>query len=110
MTELEREIAEALTFLPPGAVNVRLQRFYVVADVPLAALDHIETRTHPRKLERLRQNWNPAKLHPLHIWAPPPPGGNPSPIRDGNHRLTHLRSIGADMVPVLLRLGSYEVW
>ena len=62
--------------------------------IPIAYLDHLQTRTDPDRLASVRNGWDETRQIPILLYDHP--GGYQ--LWNGNHRLTAARSIEAEAV------------
>ena len=62
--------------------------------LPIAYLDHLETRTFPDRLASVRDGWDETRQIPILLYDHP----DGRQLWNGNHRLTAARAIGAEAV------------
>ena len=69
--------------------------------IRLSELAHVETKTHPDRLDRLRREWDPAKIWPIRLREN---AAGVLSIRNGNHRLALARERGDTEIRAMLDL------
>ena len=71
--------------------------------VRLSDIEYVETKTHPPRLQDLRDRWDPAhRPWPIHLVED---AAGRLTIRNGNHRLTLARERGDETIAAM-----FDVW
>ena len=76
----------------------RISRTLPYQWLPIAYLDHLETRTFPDRLESVVDGWNETRQIPILLYDHP----DGYELWNGNHRLTAARSIETEAVKAVI--------